>query len=79
MSSLKLRNEFLGTQTPGTVIDLRRQEKRGDVLESPYYILEITYPTADVQTALRAISQSRARRPIVLIGERGRANLSFCA
>ena len=79
MLGLKLRPEFGGTQTPGTVIDLRRKNKRGGVLESPYYILEITYPTADVQTALKAISKNRVQRPIVLIGERGRGKSHIMA
>ena len=72
MLQLKLRDEFLGRHTPDTAIALRRKDKSGVAEKSPDYILSITYPTNDVQKALRAISDRSLNRPIVLKGERGR-------
>ncbi|KYH32456.1 hypothetical protein MOMUL_10570 [Moorella mulderi DSM 14980] len=72
MLGLRLRDEFLGPQMPGTTIMLRRPDNTGSTQQSPDRILSITYPTADVQVALRAISAERAGHPIVLLGERGR-------
>ena len=67
MLNITLRDEFASRQMPGTAIALKSVAD-----ESPNRILEITYPTADIQTALSAISADRSNRPIVLIGERGR-------
>jgi len=53
MLTLKLRDEFMDSQMPGTAITLRRSDEQGAVQVSPDYILSITYPTADVQAALR--------------------------
>ena len=79
MLSLKLRDEFLGQQMPGTAIELRRSDNKGAAQRGPDYILGITYPTADVQTALRQVSVSRAKRPIVLMGDRGRGKSHIMA
>lgn len=79
MLSLKLRDEFLGAHTPGTMISLRDDEGKGAAEIGPDYILAITYPTADVQTALRNVSKSRASRPIVLMGGRGRGKSHIMA
>jgi hypothetical protein len=78
MLNLKLRDEFLGTHTPGTMISLR-DEGRGAAEIGPEYILSITYPTADVQTALRNVSKARASKPIVLMGDRGRGKSHIMA
>lgn len=78
MLNLKLRDEFLGTHTPGTMISLR-DEGRGAAEIGPDYILSITYPTADVQTALRNVSKARATKPIVLMGDRGRGKSHIMA
>ena len=74
MLELKLRDEFLGDHMPGTAISLRTSDNQGDVQKSPETILSTTYPTADVQTALKAIGAKRDGRPVVLMGERGRGN-----
>lgn len=79
MLSLKLRDEFLGSQMPGTAITLRRGDNTGAAQQSPDQILSITYPTADVRTALRAVSTERAQRPIVLMGDRGRGKSHIMA
>jgi len=71
MLDLRLRDEFLGSQMPGTAIALRRKDNTGAAQRDPDFILSITYPTADVQTALRAVSTSRPKRPIVMMGDRG--------
>lgn len=68
MIGLKLRDEFCGTHMPGTAISLRTSDDQGAAQKSPDYILSITYPTADIQTALKAISSKRSGRPIILMG-----------
>ena len=79
MLGLKLRDEFLGTHMPGTAISLRTSDNQGAAQKSPDHILSITYPTADVQTALKAISAKKSRRPIVLMGDRGRGKSHIMA
>ena len=48
---------------------LPQQRSQG---HSGLFTLSITYPRADVQTALRAVSTVRSKRPIVLMGDRDR-------
>ena len=79
MLGLKLRDEFLGTHMPGTAISLRTSDNQGAAQKSPDRILSITYPTADVQTALKAISKKNNGRPIVLMGDRGRGKSHIMA
>ena len=79
MLNLKLRDEFLGSQMPGTAITLRRGDNTGAAQQSPDQILSITYPTADVHTALRAVSTERVQRPIVLMGDRDRGKSHIMA
>jgi hypothetical protein len=62
MPGLKLREEFLGMHMPGTAISLHTSDNQGAAQKSPDCILPITYPTADVQTALKAISKKRSGR-----------------
>ena len=42
MLALKLRDEFLGEQMPGTAISLRTSDNLGAAQRSPDYILSIT-------------------------------------
>jgi hypothetical protein len=79
MLGLKLRKEFLGTHMPGTAISLRTNDNQGAAQKSPEEILSITYPTSDVQTALKAISEKRNGGPIVLMGDRGRGKSHIMA
>lgn len=79
MLGLKLRDEFLGTQMPGTAISLRTSDNQGAAQKSPQEILSITYPTADIISALKAISVKFAGRPIVLMGDRGRGKSHIMA
>ncbi len=79
MLDLRLRQEFLGSQMPTTAITLRRADNTGAVQRTPDFILSITYPTADVQTALRSVSTDRSKRPIVLMGGRGRGKSHIMA
>lgn len=79
MLGLKLRDEFLGSQMPGTAISLRTSDNQGAAQKSADHILSITYPTADIQTALKAISEKRSGCPIVLIGDRGRGKSHIMA
>ena len=79
MLGLKLRDEFLGSQMPGTVISLRTGDNQGAAQKSADQILTITYPTADIQTAIKAISEKRSGCPIVLMGDRGRGKSHIMA
>lgn len=79
MLGLQLRDEFLGTQTPGTAISLRRNDDTGAAQQPADRILEITYPTGDVQAALRALSVNRPHKPMVLLGDRGRGKSHIMA
>ena len=79
MLGLKLREEFLGAHMPGTAITLRTSDNQGAAQKSPEEILSITYPTADVQTALKAISIKKSGCPIVLMGDRGRGKSHIMA
>ncbi|OCQ93485.1 hypothetical protein BCD64_00890 [Nostoc sp. MBR 210] len=79
MLNLHLRDEFQGSQMPGTVINLCLSNNKGAAQEAPDRILEITYPTADVQAALCALSINREKRPIVLMGDRGRGKSHIMA
>ena len=79
MIGLKLRDEFLGAHMPGTAISLRTSDNQGAAQKDANQILEITYPTADIQTALKAISDKRSGCPIVLMGDRGRGKSHIMA
>ena len=79
MIGLKLRDEFLGTSMSGTAISLRTNDNQGAAQKSADQILSITYPTADVKTALKAISLTRSGCPIVLMGDRGRGKSHIMA
>ncbi|MGB2985829.1 MAG: DUF499 domain-containing protein, partial [Phycisphaerae bacterium] len=79
MLNLKLRDEFRGSQMPNTAIALRRADNKGAAQQPADQILDITYPTADVQNALRNIGTGRAGRPIVLMGDRGRGKSHIMA
>ncbi len=79
MLGLKLRDEFLGTHMPGTAISLRTNDNQGAAQKSPEQILSITYPTADIQAALKAISTKNTGCPVVLIGNRGRGKSHIMA
>ena len=79
MLKLKLRDEFLGSHMPGTAITLRTSDNTGAVQQDPNNILNITYPTADIQTALKQLSKLRAQKPIVLMGDRGRGKSHIMA
>lgn len=74
MLGLRLRNEFQTSQMHGTQVDLDEFVHAS----TSNTILEITYPTADVRKALRAIA-SPDSRPIVIIGERGRGKSHILA
>jgi hypothetical protein len=79
MLGLMLRDEFLGSNMPGTAIELRTNDQKGAVQKSPDYILSITYPTTDVKIALKAISSPLLGRPVAFKGERGRGKSHIMA
>lgn len=72
MTTLKLRDEFLDKHMQGTSIELCNRQNTGWAQKSdPNELLDITYPTMDVQRALKAISPAAGGKPFVLIGQRG--------
>lgn len=79
MIGLKLRDEFLCEHMSGTAIALRTSDNQGAAQKSAEQILSITYPTADVQTALKAVSSKKSGRPIILKGDRGRGKSHIMA
>lgn len=78
MLGLQLRKEFQSAQMKGTMIELRRKDKSGAAEQPARAILDITYPTADVRTALNAVA-GHDGRPVVLIGDRGRGKSHILA
>src|SRR5437879_5280344 len=73
MSPLKLRQEFLSRHMRATAIELCNKQNTGWAQrKNANELLDITYPTADIQRSLEAISTSSASRPVLFIGQRGR-------
>lgn len=76
---LELRQEFRTRFMRGTAIELRNRQNTGWVQRDPAELLRITYPTADVQGSLRAVSKSTGGKPVVLLGQRGRGKSHILA
>ncbi|MDD3269499.1 MAG: DUF499 domain-containing protein [Syntrophomonadaceae bacterium] len=79
MLGLKLRDEFLSPHMRDTAIVFHRDDGSGALDQNSSDFLNITYPVADLQNALVAISTARAGLPVVLIGERGRGKSHIMA
>jgi hypothetical protein len=79
MLPLELRREFLGKHMHGTAIELRNKQNSGWTQRPAAELLKITYPTADVQNALYAVSRDAAGRPVVFLGQRGRGKSHLMA
>jgi hypothetical protein len=79
MLGLTLRNEFRGQHLPSTAISLIEPDGTGATQVAADNILSITYPTGDIQTALRAFHGSRPARPLVLQGSRGKGKSHLLA
>ncbi len=80
IQSLTLRPEFLAKIMRATAIELSNRQSSGWAQRpDPSELLEITYPTADVQRGLEAISAGSAGRPVVFIGQRGRGKSHIMA
>ncbi len=77
--SLELREEFRSGHMRGTAIELRNRQNTGWAQRDPSGLLSITYPTADVQHALAAISTKAQGRPLVFLGQRGRGKSHLMA
>lgn len=73
MLGLSLRKEFQGKKLRGAAVDLIASSKLSAAAH-----LEITYPSADVLTAIEAIGPAQGR-PVVLIGERGQGKSHLMA
>lgn len=72
VNTLNLRPEFLAKHLRATAIELSNKQSSGWAQRpDPSDLLEMTYPTADVQRSLDAISTAAAGRPVVFIGQRG--------
>lgn len=78
MLGLRLRNEFQGQLLKGTAIELSNSGKTGATQIAAADFLKITYPTADVVTALESIEPERGL-PVVLMGERGQGKSHLMA
>ncbi len=79
-NTLNLRPEFLAKTMRATAIELSNRQNSGWAQKSdPTELLEITYPTADVQRALEAVSTAAAGRSVVFIGQRGRGKSHLMA
>ena len=79
MLGLTLRGEFRGQHLPSTAISLIEPDGTGATQVAADRILSITYPTGDIQTALRAFHSSRPPRPLVLQGSRGKGKSHLLA
>ena len=77
--SLELREEFRSGHMRGTAIELRNRQNTGWAQRDPSGLLSITYPTADVQHALAAISTKAQGCPLVFLGQRGRGKSHLMA
>jgi hypothetical protein len=72
MTTLELRPEFRGRHMQDTAIELSNHQNTGWTQRSdPNELLDISYPTFDVQRAILAVSKSNSGKPIVLLGQRG--------
>lgn len=72
MQSLALRQEFTSKHIRGTAIELCNRQNSGwaqrrDATE----LLDMTYPTTDVQRALDAVSKTGGERPVLFMAARG--------
>jgi hypothetical protein len=78
MLGLTLREEFKGRRLKGTAIELANENNTGATQIGAADFLGITYPTADVVSAMEAIGPGHGQ-PVVLIGERGQGKSHLLA
>lgn len=78
MIGLTLREEFQGRRLKGTAIELANENNTGATQIGAVEFLGITYPTADVVSAMEAIGPGHGQ-PVVLIGERGQGKSHLLA
>src|SRR4051812_11097056 len=78
MLGLVLRQEFQGRRLKGTAIELANENNTGATQIGAAEFLGITYPTADVVSAMEAIGPGHGQ-PVVLIGERGQGKSHLLA
>jgi hypothetical protein len=78
MLGLTLREEFQGRRLKGTAIELANENNTGATQIGAATFLGITYPTADVVSAMEAIGPGHGQ-PVVLIGERGQGKSHLLA
>jgi hypothetical protein len=79
MMRLELRDEFLQKHMRGTAIELVNKQNTGWAQRPAEDLLRITYPTADVQRSLEAISTAAPGKPVVFLGQRGRGKSHIMA
>src|SRR5207302_3781557 len=80
MSALKLRQEFLARHMRATAIELCNKQNTGWAQrKNANELLDFTFPTADIQRSLEAISTTHAGKPVVFIGHRGRGKSHIMA
>jgi len=78
MLGLTLRSEFQSRRLKGTAIELTNENNTGATQVSARDFLAITYPTADVVSAMDAVGPGHGQ-PVVLIGERGQGKSHLLA
>ena len=78
MLQLRLREEFRGRRLKGTAIELTNSSNTGATQVGAKEFLEITYPSADAQVAIKAVGSAHGR-PLVFIGERGQGKSHLMA
>ena len=72
MPDLQLRAEFLSQHMRATAIELSNRQNTGWAQRSdPSELLDMTYPTGDVQRAIVSASTASTGKPLVLLGQRG--------
>ncbi len=78
MLKLTLRKEFQGRRHKGTAIELANSRETGATQIKASKFLEITYPSADALSSIKAVGPDRGQ-PLVLIGERGQGKSHLMA
>lgn len=78
MLGLKLRDEFVGNRSSGTIVDFSNRRGTGALDRPAQDFLAITYPSVDLLKTIEAV-QPASTRPVVIIGSRGQGKSHLMA
>lgn len=78
MLGLKLRGEFVGNRSSGTIIDFSNRRGTGALDRPAQDFLAITYPSVDLLKTIESV-QPASTRPVVIIGSRGQGKSHLMA